>query len=461
MVKISTNHTAFFVKCVLLICIQVVSTISYAQDVTVKQLKVGKSKENVFASDYFSGKIYYCSDKINKSKKRVENEYDQNFLDLFSVGYDFETMHLEEEENLGENINTLLNEGPISIDSKSRVGYFSSNRVDTSTSDLFLTLFQSELSQDNKFKERTEIFKELEGFNIAHPAISENGEVLVFSSDNPESKGQTDLYLSVLNNSEWTSPIAISNLNTVAIETFPHFYGNTLYFSSDREGSLGGLDIFKCIFRNDQFSDPQRLDAPINSEFDDFLYIPINETQGLLSSNRNGSKDKIYQYKIDLPMPSEFIEVNDNFCYDLADEGNIDSTRFKHTWSTGDGTILHGQNVRHCYGDTGTFFISCDLLDSRTGKKDVAFISAEINIEINTPTIQTEVKNSLLKLTIDQTYSEVVYNEYYWIVDNNIYTDPSPSVPIRSGEIEVKLIVWEEKKSDSAVGILKKITLKP
>lgn len=457
----NTNLSTLLLKFLLIICIQQVSVFCYSQTVAIKQLKIGRSNENVFASDYFNGAIYYCSDKRIKSKKTAENEYNQNFLDLYSIRYNFETKQLDDEINLGENVNSQLNEGPIKISATNKIGYFSSNRVDSLTSQLLLTLFQAKLDPNNQFEKRSEIFNELYGYNIAHPAISEDGKTLVFSSDNPSSKGQTDLYMSVLFNSIWTLPVAISNINTEAIETFPHFHGNTLYFSSDRSNSLGGLDIYKCTFRNDQFSEPQQLKSPINSEFDDFLYIPISETQGIFSSNRNGSKDRIYQYKIDLPQPATFIEVDDNFCFSLADEGKIDSTRFKHTWTTGDGTTLKGQFVNHCYNDTGIHLVSCDLLDTKTGKKDIAFITAEINIDIYTPTIQTDIEVSQVKFSMDSKYSKLNYTDYYWIVDNNIYTDKNPTIPIGSKHIEVKLIAWEEKKESDAIGIIKNVTLKP
>jgi hypothetical protein len=305
------------------------------------------------------------------------------------------------------------------------------------------------------------LFKENYDYNIAHPTISEDGKVLVFSSDNIESKGQTDLFMSVLMNSSWSKPISIANLNTIAVETFPHFHGNTLYFSSDRANGIGGLDIYECHFHNDQFSSPEILDKPFNSEFDDFLFIPINETEGLFSSNRNNTTDKIFHFNIDLPQPKEFIEINDNFCFDLADEGNIDSTRFKHYWKMGDGSEYSGQKMSHCFKDTGKYIITCDLMDTKNNKTDVAFITTEIDVDIKTPTIKTQIIDQKVLLSIDQKYSSYNYSNYYWIINGKIHMEKEPSFDMTQSKLNVKLILWEEKDLENSIGLYKKITLKP
>lgn len=461
MTKIISNHSTFILKFILLICTQQVSLVCSAQSVSLKQLKIGKSSENVFASDYFNGAIYFCSDKKNKSHKTVENEYKQNFLDLYSVQFDLGNLRLGSEVLLDSSVNSPLNEGPIDIYEDSKIGYFSSNKVDSTTTNLYLTLFETKLSERNDFDARKEVFKGISGYNIAHPTVAKDGRVLVFSSDSKESIGQTDLYMSKLIEGKWSQPKVIEGLNTVAIETFPHFYGNTLYFSSDRVGSAGGLDVYKCSYGNGQFSSVEQLNNPINSEFDDFLYIPITETQGLLSSNRDGVKDRIYHYKIDLPQPKIFNEVNNDFCYQFADDGNIDTNRFKHTWKTGDGTMLQGQSVSYCFKDTGTYIVSCDLLDSKSGKKDMSFISTEISIVINSPSIKADMNDGKLSLSIDNKYSEVDYTENYWIVNNNIYSESKLVVPIDSNEVEVKLVLWEKKKAGEAIGIVKLIATNP
>ncbi len=459
MAKKHTNQAAFILKFILLICIQQITTFTIAQSTTVKQLKIGKSGENVFASDYFDGKIFYCSDKKVKSKKGIVNEYNQNFLDLYSIEFNLINKVLGTEVNLGPNINSPLNEGPIDFNPTSGKGYFSSNRIDSVTTELFLTLFQTTML-NSELEKRVQLFKEEYNYNIAHPTISEDGLILVFSSDNENSKGQTDLFMSILDNDKWSNPVAISNINTEAVETFPHFNGNILYFSSDRPNGNGGLDIYRSQFKNDLFSDPEILDQPINSQYDDFLFIPINETEGLLSSNRNNTKDKIYHYKIDLPQPNNFVEINDNFCFSLSDDGNIDSTRFKHVWHTGDGTTHIGKTINHCYKDTGIFYVKCDLEDTQTGLKDTSFISADIKIDIHTPTIQATIEKNKIRLNADQRYSNINYSNYYWVVNDKIIMEKNPLVSIENKNAIVKLILWQEKDYDNAIGVLKKLTLK-
>lgn len=56
-----------------------------AQNYDVQILPIGKGNEQVFAGDYYKGKIYYCSNSKNKKAQHIQNEDKSRFLDLFSV----------------------------------------------------------------------------------------------------------------------------------------------------------------------------------------------------------------------------------------------------------------------------------------------------------------------------------------------------------------------------------------
>ncbi|MES2762913.1 MAG: hypothetical protein V4677_11930 [Bacteroidota bacterium] len=93
-------------------------------------------------------------------------------------------------------------------------------------------------------------------------------------------------------------------INSPYDENYPYLSkdGMTLYFSSKGHNSMGGYDIFK-ITRKDTlspWSKPINLGYPINSTYDDILYIPdeSNQTASYCTNRKNNS----YEYtQIKLP----------------------------------------------------------------------------------------------------------------------------------------------------------------
>lgn len=138
-------------------------------------------------------------------------------------------------------------------------------------------------------------------FNFAQPAISVTGDTLVFSSDMKPNYGSTDLFMSIRENGEWSSPVNLgSEINTAGNELFPTFIlGDILTFSSNGQTTKNsGLDIYYT-----QFPKPDKVEIlsnQINSPFDDFgLIIHKNSNVGYFASNRSGeSSDDIYRIDI-------------------------------------------------------------------------------------------------------------------------------------------------------------------
>jgi peptidoglycan-associated lipoprotein len=140
--------------------------------------------------------------------------------------------------------------------------------------------------------------------NYGQPALSPDGNRLIFSMNGPTTKGGHDLYLStyVKRSRTWSTPINLGeNINTTGDEMFPYFFNDTtLYFSSDGWPGLGGLDLFVSYGQGETWSKPKHLKAPLNSGGDDFaIAFDDNKTTGYLSSNRPKSRgDDIYAFTI-------------------------------------------------------------------------------------------------------------------------------------------------------------------
>lgn len=135
-------------------------------------------------------------------------------------------------------------------------------------------------------------------YAFTHPALNENGTLLIFSSDREGGYGGMDLWYSKYENGQWKEPVNLGpTINTPQDEVFPYIHGNELYFSSNGHPSLGGLDIFLSKQENAEWSTPVNLRTPLNSEYDDFGLCFYTETEGFFTSSRPGGKGKDDLYK--------------------------------------------------------------------------------------------------------------------------------------------------------------------
>jgi outer membrane protein OmpA-like peptidoglycan-associated protein/tetratricopeptide (TPR) repeat protein len=147
--------------------------------------------------------------------------------------------------------------------------------------------------------------------SVGHPALSGNGNLLYFVSDMAGGYGGTDLYVCTRDSMKWSSPVNLGpGINTFGNEMFPFIsHDDDLYFASDGHPGFGGLDVFISHLEDDNWSPPENLGKPVNTSYDDFsLYISNDGTQGVFSSNRPGGigSDDLYLLRR-LPEPAPVI----------------------------------------------------------------------------------------------------------------------------------------------------------
>ncbi|MGZ4098190.1 MAG: hypothetical protein ACXVNM_04890, partial [Bacteroidia bacterium] len=110
-------------------------------------------------------------------------------------------------------------------------------------------------------------------------------------------------------------------INTPYDEDYPFISkdGLTLYFSSKGHNSMGGFDIFKCTRQDisSAWSKPENLGYPINSTYDDILFVP--DTSGKYTSFCSNRKNNSFEL-IHIKMP----------------EGNPPASVIKGNFSTSD-----------------------------------------------------------------------------------------------------------------------------
>jgi hypothetical protein len=139
---------------------------------------------------------------------------------------------------------------------------------------------------------------------FTHPALSADGNILIFSSDMAGSLGGMDLFLVRKVGEKWSSPINLGkSVNTQQYECFPYLdQDNNLFFSSDGLAGYGGYDIFTCKFNGETWEKPKNLSRRINTENDDIAFS-IDKTDGrsaFYTTRQKSGNGEMQLYKVTL-----------------------------------------------------------------------------------------------------------------------------------------------------------------
>ncbi len=302
----------------------------------VQSLAFNGKNSDYSPSLYGDGQLVFTSDR---SGTQGDDDYawtNRNFSDLFMADLNSNIV-----QPFSEKINSPHNEGSVAFNSTFDVMVFTRCFNQDKYADNYCQLMMSEKTEEEWSNPKILDFTK-EKINYMHPSLSEDGNFLFFSSDNPEGWGGYDIYVSERTPDGWGEPEMLSrSINTIGNDRFPTIDKDTLYFSSDHHQGMGGLDIFKSYrTSSNQWTIAKNLKAPINSGNDDFGLV-INRKfasdgkvlqEGYFSSSRiSGSgSDDIYRFEKRIPPPPPPVEVVDTteitppeIVYQLILEGYI------------------------------------------------------------------------------------------------------------------------------------------
>ncbi|MCB9192468.1 MAG: hypothetical protein H6602_12460 [Flavobacteriales bacterium] len=139
-----------------------------------------------------------------------------------------------------------------------------------------------------------------------------NSQTLFFASYGEDGANGKDLYkVNRLPNGEWAMPQRLPDvINSKYDEDFAVFDEEelTLFFASKGRYSMGGYDVFKSQYSpdDDSWSQPINLRYPINSPYDDFLYVSDPDGKiAFFTSGRESEMGKLRVFKTLLYDPSQ------------------------------------------------------------------------------------------------------------------------------------------------------------
>jgi outer membrane protein OmpA-like peptidoglycan-associated protein len=356
---------------------------------TIKKASFSSDKYDEFSPIYFKNGLVFCS---NRNLGLSYHSTSEN-KGLFKIYYIDTTRKAEWESAklFSKNLTTILNDGPVTFNSSRDTIYYSRNQdVSSKLSNISgprnkLGIFSAVLIAGQWTKVR-ELRINNEWYNVTTPCLSPDGKKLFFASDKPGGFGGSDLYYSEWKNNRWEDPVNLGPvINTKGNESYPFINpSGELFFSSDGHPGHGGKDIFFSIFSDSTWLTPVCLDAPINSEFDDFgIVTDTLMTEGYFSSNRDKSID-IYHFRTNSPQVLYTdIQKENQYCFTLNDSGAIviDTLNLKYIWDFGDGEKATGAKVNHCFPGRGKYSVKLDVIEKSTGK--LFFSKLAYTIEIN------------------------------------------------------------------------------
>jgi len=138
---------------------------------------------------------------------------------------------------------------------------------------------------------------------VGHPAVSQDGAYLYFSSDMPGGYGGKDIWRVNLKDKVGSLENLGEQINTPGDEVFPYCRTDSvLYFASDGHPGFGGLDIFHAHLSSEGDSwSVINMGTPVNSSSDDFGITFGPGESGFFSSNRGDARGYDHIYSFELP----------------------------------------------------------------------------------------------------------------------------------------------------------------
>ncbi|AKD53599.1 OmpA family protein [Spirosoma radiotolerans] len=262
---------------------------------------VSKAPDTRSKTQYVVGQDNYSRPTANDSRT-VPNFYEGINI---SEGLGYQDQSVDPAKQFSKTLNTKYHEGPATFSRDgSRIIFtrnnYNNGRASKSTTGVNKLKLYTATQQNGSWMNIEELPFNNDEYSVGHPTLSRDEQYLYFASDMPGGSGGTDLYVSRYQNGRWGRPVNLGpTINTRGNELFPFVDDNgNLYFSSDGRKGLGALDVFFATLSDAvTVQAVEHLDAPINSEQDDFGFITDASRQGgYFSSNRRNGNDDIYRF---------------------------------------------------------------------------------------------------------------------------------------------------------------------
>ncbi|AEA44085.1 OmpA family protein [Fluviicola taffensis] len=248
------------------------------------------------------------------------------YMDIFVAELDKKGNWLEPKPIEGDSINTEdYSEGTLCIDGRGKTMFFT-RCPNIKKRNLGCDIYMSELEGRGWGRPKKLSLKPSDTLSVGHPCVTDDAKFLIFASDMPGGQGGKDLWYTTYEKKgdTWTPPVNMGpEINTAGDELFPSFAKNgDLIYSSNGLPGMGGLDLYRAekVGDKNQWEKSTNLGSPINSDFNDYALVEVNDRKGYFTSERKGNvgvqtSPDIWMYE--LPPNIFSLKVN---VFDLTDK---------------------------------------------------------------------------------------------------------------------------------------------
>jgi outer membrane protein OmpA-like peptidoglycan-associated protein/tetratricopeptide (TPR) repeat protein len=248
-----------------------------------------------------------------------------SYSDIFVAEIDKKGQFTKVVPIVGDSINTEDNEGAVCIDGRAKLMFFT-RCPNVKKENMGCEIWMSEAG-GNKWEKPVELpLKSNDTVSVGHPCVTEDGKFLIFASDDASGLGGRDLWYSEYDKrgGTWSAPKNMGpEINTAGDELFPTFAKNgDLIYASNGLPGMGGLDMFRAarVGTENKWENPTNYGSPINSDFNDYAMVEVDDRKGYFTSERKGVvgdnlRPDIYMYE----MPPNIFSLCVNV-FDLSDK---------------------------------------------------------------------------------------------------------------------------------------------
>jgi hypothetical protein len=143
-----------------------------------------------------------------------------------------------------------------------------------------------------------------EGSIYSHPAVSVDGSLMIFASDNPGSAGGMDLFITKKEGVNWTKPENLGIIvNTKGNELTPFLdKENNLYYSSNGHPGNSGYDIYISKFNGKGWDSAVRFSKYFNTNNDEVAFTIDRkfEKSAFFTRKKNNRNNETQLYRVSL-----------------------------------------------------------------------------------------------------------------------------------------------------------------
>lgn len=263
--------------------------------------------------------MFFTARRPDTQGGAVDPQDDKYFEDIYIA--EFKDGKWQQAKNLGSDVNSKSHDATAGLSPDGQLLYVYLGSV--GAGDIFQSRFEE--GKYSKLKAVGDNINEKK-YHETSAFLSGDGKQLYYVTDKPGGQGGHDIYVSTWDEKKkrWAEGVNIGpTINTEYDETgaFIHPDGKTLYFASKGHETMGGYDIFMSTLENGQWTKPVNLGYPINTPDDDVHFVISGSgRRGYYASFRQDGKGEKDIYVITFlgPEKQPLLSSSDNLLASVA-----------------------------------------------------------------------------------------------------------------------------------------------